>query len=549
MGRLSAVLILRLLLCLSLCCLPLAAQDDAAPQQQQTYPVRGIVINKFSGQPIARALVTMQGQSSDAVFTDSEGHFEFPHVPAGSCLLTVMRPGFTGSASGSQQETQHVQAGPNAEDATLALLPTGAISGQITLSTSDSAENIQVHLLKKDIQNGRSFWQQGQSRMTNSDGGFFFGNLEPGAYRVYTSGSVDPDPEPMGDHPHWGYPPEYFPGGADSSGDAALTVRPGQHLQADMLLTHEPFYSVTVSVSNSGRGANVQIYDLAGHPLPYPSRYNQRDRDVHLNLPKGIYRLEGESFGLTPQFGNAQITVQNGPVSAGLVLLPLNSIPVTIHREFTNQNHTTVTFADGNPPEWFSAGVNLTLQRISGNVANFAGGNLRHAPNSTDSSAFILENVRPGSYWVQTNSFQGYVASITSGGVDLTQQPLVVGPGGSSSPIDITLRDDGATLSIALQQPAGTAGNAEPTAYVSLIPESSVAAQVPQNMRITQATQISNLPPGSYRVIAFDAPQQLDLSSQDAVRALVGKGQTVTLAAGASAQITLDITAANGGSQ
>lgn len=546
MGRLSAVPVFRLLVYLSLCCsLSLLAQEDTASSQQQAYTVRGSVTNKFTGQPIARALVAMQGQAFGSVFTDSDGHFEFHDVPAGQCILTAMRPGFNGSAR-FNGEQHRVQVGTNMPDITIALMPAGAISGQITLSTSDSAENIQVHLLRKDIQNGRAFWQQVKSRTTNSEGRYFFGNLDPSAYRIYTSGSTDPAPDPGRSHPRWGYPPEYFPEDSDGTGNADLNPQPGQHLEADLLLTHEQFFPVTVTVTNVERGASIQVYDLAGHSLPYPSQYSQRDQTVHLDLPPGSYRLEGASFGAKPLFGDAQITVQNAPASASMALLPINPIPVIIHREFTGQNRTTVTFADGRTPEWFSAGVNLNLHRNATGMSGFAGGNLRRSPNSTDNSSFILENIRPGSYSVQANGFQGYVASVTSGGVDLSQHPLVVGPGGTSTPIDVVLRDDSATLSVSLknQADAGTS-NSGPASYICLIPQFSTPSQIPENITLNQAeTQIGNLPPGTYRVIAFDAPQQLEYTNPDAMRAIVGKGETVTLAPGGTAQVSLDITSA-----
>jgi hypothetical protein len=343
----------------------------------------------------------------------------------------------------------------------------------------------------------------------------------------------------------WGLPPEYFLGGEDVADNTALTLRPGQHLQADILLTHEAFYSVTVSVANVSRrgGVNLQIYDPAGHLLPYPSRYDQREQAVHLNLPKGRYVIEGQSLGAAPMFGSTEVTVQNTPVGIALPMLPLNPISVTIRREFTAQNQpqTSIVSSSGQS-DWASAGVNLTLRPVAGNSRNFGGGNLRRAPNDSDNTSYLLENVRPGSYWVQGFAFQGYIASISSGGVDLAKTPLVIGAGGTSPAIEIVLRNDGASLSVSLNQPASTTGNQAAVAYVSLVPQSGRAGQLPDHIQISQnVAQISNLPPGSYRVLAFDEPQQLEYMNPQAMSAFAGKGQTVTLEAGGSAQVSLDV--------
>lgn len=525
--------------------LPLSAQQEGAAPPRQGYPVRGTVVNSLTNQPIARALVTLQGGAQDATLTNSEGQFEFANVSAGFCLITAIRPGFFGSRQSPAPGAVRIQVGPSLTEITVSLLPTGSISGQVTLSNSDSAENIQVYLLRRMIDNGRATWVQSEVRSANSDGIYLFGNLAPGVYRVFTAGSVDPVPEAAHNQERWGFPPEYILGGGDVADNTALTLRPGQRLQADITLTHEPFYSVTVSVANASRrgGVNVQVYDPAGHMLPYPTHYDPRQQLVSLSLPKGRYMLEGQSFGATPMSGSREIAVQNAPVSLDLTLLPLNPIAVTIRREFTAQNGAQSGVASGSldgQSEATSAGVNLTLRPVAGNGRAFGGGNLRRALNGSDNSSYVLENVRPGTYWVQGFAFQGYIASITSGGVDLAKTPLVVGAGDTSPPIEIMLRNDGASLSVSLNQAAST--NVSQTAYVSLVPQFEKPGQLPDHIQISQnVTQISNLPPGTYRVLAFDEPQQLEYMNPQTMSAFAGKGQTVTLEAGGSAKVSLDV--------
>ena len=58
----------------------------------------------------------------------------------------------------------------------------------------------------------------------------------------------------------------------------------------------------------------------------------------------------------------------------------------------------------------------------------------------------MIQNVSLGRYRVHVTAQMGYVAAVSSGGLDLLHNPLVVPPGGTSSPIEITLRDDGATV-------------------------------------------------------------------------------------------------------
>src|SRR5260370_42618746 len=56
----------------------------------------------------------------------------------------------------------------------------------------------------------------------------------------------------------------------------------------------------------------------------------------------------------------------------------------------------------------------------------------------------VIQTVHPGRYRVRVESAVGFAASVLYGGTDLLHEPLVVGSGGLSSPIEVTLRDDGA---------------------------------------------------------------------------------------------------------
>ena len=125
----------------------LCAQDDTSntSSQQQTYPVRGTVINSVTREPIARALVTFAGEASSSLLTDNEGRFEFPNIPSGRCILQARRPGFFAKGSG-RDTSQAISVGPKAEDVTLTLEPAGSITGHVTLSTSDPANNIHVQI-------------------------------------------------------------------------------------------------------------------------------------------------------------------------------------------------------------------------------------------------------------------------------------------------------------------------------------------------------------------------------------------------------------------
>jgi len=135
------------------------------------------------------------------------------------------------------------------------------------------------------------------------------------------------------------------------------------------------------------------------------------------------------------------------------------------------------------------------------------------------------------------------VASIRSGGVDLLNQPLVVGTGGGVPPIEITLRDDGAEVSGTVEGAAGVKehwqqGRTNIPKYwrVFLLPIGRMIWQEPPWYRTWDGTfRLSNVPPGEYLVVAYEEYQKdlnLPLGDEEFVRGLEGKGQRIHVETG-----------------
>jgi hypothetical protein len=114
-------------------------------------------------------------------------------------------------------------------------------------------------------------------------------------------------------------------------------------------------------------------------------------------------------------------------------------------------------------------------------------------------------------------------------------EPLVVGSGGLSSPIEVTLRDDG----------AATDGKVEGGAqsYVYFLPVDGSSGQ----FRATYSTPDGSfsqeqLPPGTYLVLAFDSLQEdLAYANQEGLRNFESQGQIIRVAAGQKEHLRLKI--------
>jgi hypothetical protein len=191
--------------------------------------------------------------------------------------------------------------------------------------------------------------------------------------------------------------------------------------------------------------------------------------------------------------------------------------------------------------------VNLMLIPADGTANGRGGQPLRHPPGA-DSSHYELTNVTPGRYWVQASYFLGgYISSMTSGGVDLTREPLVVGPGSTAEPIQITVRNDVGEIDCTVNSSDGWPASD----YVANLMRSPMVFAIPAGPRGTilpqagfspgRAAQIMNLAPGTYRVIALESFQDLNNMDAQELAKLADQGKTVTVAPGGTVNVQVDL--------
>jgi hypothetical protein len=188
-----------------------------------------------------------------------------------------------------------------------------------------------------------------------------------------------------------------------------------------------------------------------------------------------------------------------------------------------------------------------------GGVASLRG------PTKPGDESLVVENARPGRYWVRVMSSRGYVASVRSGNIDLQHQPLVVGSGGSISPIEITMRDDTgqiegtvegiippAPLLSSYSDVGALAFRAAPgpgPARLYCIPLPDSSGQITEVGVSSDGSFTSPpMPPGAYRLLAFDRQQsELEYRNPDAMANYDGKGPVVRLVAGQTEHVRLQL--------
>jgi protocatechuate 3,4-dioxygenase beta subunit len=171
-----------------------------APATPLALRISGRVIDAITGQPLARASVTINPSNSPDTpnppdsgrveITDAEGAFAFADVPPGKYVLSARHRGYV-----AQMYQQHenfmtaIVVGPGLESENLifSLRPGASISGTVADESDDPVRHADVMLFHQIFADGRRRTRQVRQANTDDEGRYHFGHLGPGTYFVGVS--------------------------------------------------------------------------------------------------------------------------------------------------------------------------------------------------------------------------------------------------------------------------------------------------------------------------------------------------------------------------
>ena len=558
-------------------------QAPAQSSSEAPDSIRGTVVNSMTHEPIPRALVISPDERF-ATMTDGQGRFEFTAPQAhesadpgagapvsgvqlrGTNLpdsLSARKPGFLEYDNSAVA----LALAQKAKELTLSLVPEAIIAGQVSLPTAEAPDSIQVQVYRRQVHDGRAHWIPAGTAISRSTGEFRFAELPAGTYKLLTRELLDRDPvtfDPRGQL--YGYPPIYYQDAADFDSATTIELSAGETAQADLSLVKQPYYNVKIPIENvpPGVALNVNVYRQGRNGPGYSLAYNPGTHAIDGMLPNGIYTVEAAGFGQTTSSGLMTLNIKGDAVERQhMTLVSGGSIAINVKEDFTGKESegTIATFNNGkrtfnlHGPRRY---LNVSLESVDDFGAGRNG--FLRPPAGPEDDQLVIENAQPGRYWVRIQTSRGYAASVRSGTTDLQHEPLVVGVGGAASPIEITMRDDFATIDgsvegivpppspSAAQQPelenGAAVSPAEPApAHVYCIPLPDSSGDVAE-IRVAPDGGFSTqtLPPGTYRLLAFDRAQpQLEYRNPEAMNAYDNMGPSVRVAGGQTEHVTLHL--------
>jgi len=252
------------------------------------------------------------------------------------------------------------------------------------------------------------------------------------------------------------------------------------------------------------------------------------------------------SRGAQESSGATNFSVRGAAVEGpAFNLVPNTALVVHVKEILNMQNGSTTINQDGSSiTQSWNGNLQVMLDPMDEFSAAGGAGGAASRPAAGDAPGVLeIPNVAPGRYRVRVTPIVGYASAVLYGESDLIRQPLMVGPGGAGSPIEITVRDDGAEVDGTIEDgsSADSAGaengfvgqgpgqGKRPQCFVYFLPTGGGSGQYREMISDPSGTFIERqLPPGEYLVLAF-AERQSDLSLdwQEMVSRLESQGQVI----------------------
>lgn len=482
------------------------------------------------------------------MLTGAQGGFSFDHVPGGPVQILVTKPGFVyhGTSTVSNAPTS-IQLGPETGTLVLKLTQAAVIYGHVGNKDEEPLEGASLEVFGVMVLHGRRQLAPVHAGIQpDADGNFRIVGLAPGRYyvAVHAGQASQSRLRLQPATPAEAYPEiVYYPSSRDLDGAAAVSLAAGQHKELRFTLERVPRFTVAGLVGNLASWSRVDppvFVDEMGRGLLQPNTFNVQSGAFEFNaVPAGSYLVR---LGATDAKGRHSVSLHRVIVEANVPDLrfspnPVVDIPVVVRADFAPAANVPCLSPDGAQKNTSGCSV-YPAARVELHSLDFSASDLYSEVSKERDPPVDVPGVVPGKYLVLAKAvFGGYIQSVRCGELDLLREPLVVPEGGRVPPIEVVVRDDASTVTVKVHRD-------KPDQQVLVLVFSEPLVVEGPQLAVTGLAaeyQSGPIPPGAYKVLAFDASDPIDYSDPDVLGKYASQAITIEVAARQRASVTVDV--------
>ena len=489
-----------------------ARQPGGQPPQPTRFDcaIDGSVVNSQTGEPIARAHITLQSSgSTPSASTDPSGRWSLSNVACGPAPLLVTRPGFLQQA----RRAANLVSGSPVHDMKIELTPQSVVYGKVLDDQGDPVMGAEIAVFIGRIAEGRVTFQRNFGGNTNDLGEYRVPNITRGKFIVCSSASNALQRDDLVGVQ------TCYPGPIEGGTASAMDVPAGREIKVDFTLRQGPAVHVRGAVTGwpEGRNGGVNIVPRSGPTAMTNIAVNRNGRDGKFD-----FRVPGGSYMITVDyFEGSKHLLARVPIEVGAT--DIDNVVVTLDSGFTITGQVKISSQSQQTGARPQFGMNLRPAESTNGVGLLKWDN--------DHTSFAFNDISPGAYRLDVfppSPF--YVKSATLSGQDILNNEFSVAQ--SAGPIDVVLADDGGSIEGDVVDSDGQ----QSSAGGGVIALRNGRAAVSQGVG---HFKLVNLAPGDYTVYAWDDTNQVPYADEDWMRRNAGGGTAVTVSTGQNAQVKL----------
>jgi hypothetical protein len=465
----------------------LSAQQDSSPPPKPA-SLAGTVTNSITGEPIAHAHIRLDAYPhAFGAITMVDGHFSMNAVPPGTYTIFAEHRGYRSTTGREASKPLEIKSGEKITDLVVQLVPDAVISGRVLNSSGSPSDNIRLLVI--------SAGQTGYAA-TNDRGEFRIGGLGQGRYLLKALSffqGMPPEIRTDGTA-EIRYAPTYYPSATMPRSAVPVQALAGQETAGiEIKMVPAAVLHVSGFVSNMPEGPwqNV-VVSMPDGPIQNQFRVGPEMKFTIWEVAPGEHQLFAQyldSKGKHLRSAPAEIHVTNASIEGlGLVL----SQPFEL---------AGITEVEG--------GASFASLKIRPLLRLQPLGSLEHTGQNETigfDGTFKIQDIFPGRYYIigQYLPSRFYVKSARVGNVESRGSILDLRGLQGKAEITIELGTNGAEISGIVRDARGPVGGVRVALFFDNEYGSDLFDLVSAGAR--GAYSFHGVPPGKYRLVAWDAP-------------------------------------------